>query len=210
MSGNDSYADQIPKPDDLGVSSGKYLWDLMDDWWALEDYMDVLMDAKKYGPYGDNYFYKSGKCNNSSVEQCIGKNRYIYVRNVPTGTIPCSGGVRTDKKGLIPGIGEDMGDISPVEVFKSMMTDDPRITEKCVLRREQVGTPSNMRYERRCSPASKSPACSFEFFNGNQQQQEQRQEQLQNKIYKLVPNTKTYSMFIIIAIISIILLRWFN
>ena len=37
---------------------------------------------------GANYFMESGKCDNTSSSECRGEKRHVYVRNIPTGTIP--------------------------------------------------------------------------------------------------------------------------
>ena len=69
---------------------------------------------------------KSGKCSTgtSTVEKCRGKDRYLFVRNIPTGNIPCIGnpGISLDGNdgalGIIPGIMEDAIDLNPIEISK--------------------------------------------------------------------------------------------
>ena len=36
---------------------------------------------------GSNYFMKMGKCSSDSSDGCGGKDRYVFVRNIPTGSV---------------------------------------------------------------------------------------------------------------------------
>tara|TARA_Y100000389_G_C17470636_1_gene530345 strand:- start:10882 stop:11700 length:819 start_codon:yes stop_codon:yes gene_type:complete len=77
---------------------------------------------------GANYFLKSGKCNpETSTPVCKDKDKYLYVRNVPTGTIPplnlsfygltgCNLTGLTEGRGLVPGLVEDVYDFNPIEM----------------------------------------------------------------------------------------------
>lgn len=83
---------------------------------------------------GANYFLKANnKCDSEeSQPKCQGKPKYIYVRNVPTGTIPplnlsfynatgCNLTGITEGRGLVPALFEDIYDINPIEVTKGML-----------------------------------------------------------------------------------------
>jgi len=76
---------------------------------------------------GANYFHNTHTlCDDSSKDGCAGRERYIYVRNIPTGKIPLLGDVSfegvtgcnitglTEGRGLIPGMLEDLSDIAPM------------------------------------------------------------------------------------------------
>ena len=69
---------------------------------------NVISDSSVWDlyPLGSNSFIKSGTCGDKSSDECKGKDRYIYVRNVPSGVIPCMGSFtpKTNMKGLVPGL----------------------------------------------------------------------------------------------------------
>lgn len=81
---------------------------------------------------GENYFIESGTCDESSSSECVGRKKHIYVRNIPTGSMPpaqisfneftgCNLQGLTEMRGIIPGMVEDIYDINPYEVTKSMI-----------------------------------------------------------------------------------------
>lgn len=81
---------------------------------------------------GSNYFIESGKCDDeTSSDNCKGKTKYTYVRNIPTGTIPpfnlsfynatgCNLTGLTEGRGLVPGLFEQVYDINPVELGRAI------------------------------------------------------------------------------------------
>ena len=126
-----NYADHIKKPKDMGVSNSGNIFVSIRDLNAIYPYIDTLIYGKnvlsdsslwKLYPLGNNFFIKSGTCGESSSEECKGKDRYIYVRNVPNGVIPCMGSFspKTDMKGLVPGLMEDAADINPFALFNNL------------------------------------------------------------------------------------------
>lgn len=78
---------------------------------------------------GSNYFIPIGKCSEDSEGSCKGKNRWVYIRNIPTGKNPLFGNKRfkdilgcdiqglTEGRGLVPGIFEDLSDIQPFNLI---------------------------------------------------------------------------------------------
>jgi hypothetical protein len=92
------------------------------------------------GPYykgrdtalGSNYFLPLGKCDASSADGCKNKNRFVYVRNIPTGKIPmadnlsfhgltgCNLAGLSESRGLIPGMFEDLSDIQPLSLMENL------------------------------------------------------------------------------------------
>ena len=81
---------------------------------------------------GSNFFLPMGKCSDKSIDrQCQGQDRYIYVRNIPTGKIPLLGNISfhgltgcnmkgiTESRGLVPGLLEDISDISPFSIMEA-------------------------------------------------------------------------------------------
>jgi hypothetical protein len=93
-----------------------------------EKYGDVesngFYSGKDYS-LGSNFFVPLGKCGESSLNDCTGKDRYVYMRNIPTGKIPVMSNVSfqgftgcnvsgvTEMRGLLPGLLEDISDIQP-------------------------------------------------------------------------------------------------
>lgn len=107
---------------------------------------------------GANYFMQAGKCSLSSPDKdCRGRNKWIYVRNIPTGTIPmlgdasvqhmlkCSLGGATAGKGLVPSILEDISDIQPLSLMQNITssTKGNYGSSTCKLMKYPVGTNIN-------------------------------------------------------------------
>ena len=82
---------------------------------------------------GTNYFIEgSGECNvETSSSECKGEQKYIYVRNIPTGILPpfnisfynatgCNLTGLTEGRGLVPGLIEDVYDFNPLEITRAV------------------------------------------------------------------------------------------
>ena len=101
MSNNSyNYAKHIKSPKDLDVSKDGNIFVSIRDTNAIFPYIDTLIYGKNVisdssiwdlYPLGSNSFIKSGTCGDTSSDECKGQDRYIYVRNVPNGVIPCMG-----------------------------------------------------------------------------------------------------------------------
>lgn len=101
--------------------------------------------AGKDQTLGSNYFVSLGKCNNESDDGCKGEKRMVYIRNIPTGSIPLLGNVTmhavtgcnlegiSNGQGLVPGMLEDISDIVDVAGENSS-------GEKCYRVRLPVGS----------------------------------------------------------------------
>ena len=89
----------------------------------------VEMKNGKDRALGANYFLNTNKkCDPlKSDPKCKDKERYVYVRNIPTGTIPplnlsfynatgCNLTGLTEGRGLVPGLIEDIYDFNPIEL----------------------------------------------------------------------------------------------
>ena len=83
---------------------------------------------------GSNFFMKSGLiCDDKSTPECKGKDNWMYIRNIPTGKIPLLGDLSfqgitgcnidglTEGRGLVPGLLEDISDISPLNIGESVL-----------------------------------------------------------------------------------------
>ena len=101
---------------------------------------------------GSNYFMPLGHCNDQSEDGCTGKNRYIYIRNIPTGRIPLIGNLSfqsltgcnipgvTEGRGLVPGMLEDLSDIQPLNLLDNLVGDGNYGNYKCKKMSYPVGT----------------------------------------------------------------------
>ena len=175
-----NYADYLKKPEDMNVSSKGNINVSMNDKNAMLTYLDsliygnnVLSNSKLWNlyPLGNNFFVKSGTCGNQSTEECKGKDRYLYIRNVPTGKMPCMGkfNPKTNLKGLVPGMLEDTADVNPFALFNNLLGNGSAVNDKCLKQTLPTG-PTSKNYkngisqETKCSPKLKPPACLPELF----------------------------------------------
>ena len=126
---NYNYPDQIKSPGQLGMSSKPSFNALSKDIAGLIGYVQVLVTgqgkASKTGkPLGTKFFLKTGgKCKDIKSGELV--QRYVYIDNVPDGTIPfiSSGlGVNfTTFRGLIPGIMSNVGKVNPFQILQSFV-----------------------------------------------------------------------------------------
>ena len=132
------YWKNIKTPSELGMSDAGTINALSNDISGLISYVSVLVDgnsnASKTGePLGNRFFLKTvAKCRNvqfdktkpESEENPKYASRYIYVDNVPDGTIPFissgpDGGKMKDFKGLIPGAIGNLSAFSPSGFYRA-------------------------------------------------------------------------------------------
>ena len=142
-----SYPTNIKPMKDMGFDAANNTSQLIENVNGSLEYVKQLA----MGPeLGNNFFLKSGKCSTgtSTVEKCRGKDRYLFVRNIPTGNIPCIGdpGISLDggvgARGIIPGIMEDAIDINPIEISKAMLGISKKFGPDCVEKTyDKVKTP---------------------------------------------------------------------
>jgi hypothetical protein len=124
MSNNNStdypYYKYIKSPEQLGMSDKGTLVQMGKDIKGLISYTELLVTGKsaasKTGqPLGNKFFKNTGgKCKDISGKE---QDRYIYINNIPDGSIPfiSSGmGVKLDSfKGLIPGVIGNISALNP-------------------------------------------------------------------------------------------------
>jgi hypothetical protein len=155
------YAKNVPNPKSLGISGDGSFSALINDITGLVKYVNILTFGDP--PLGYNFFLRSGKCgNNKYGKSCSGKpntcvNRYIYVRNIPTGNIPGlsdMGMGKTSFKGLVPGLAEDVGDLTeiPVKIWDNLSGKGTNPPNKCKLVTRTVGPNGNTRSVSRWVP----------------------------------------------------------
>lgn len=136
------YYKNIKNPKQLGMSDKGTIQQMSKDISGLTSYVELLVSgnssASKTGkPLGNKFFLKTGAkclatdtCNDASGCQQV--DRYIYVDNVPSGSIPFisnSAGINfTDFEGLIPGAMGDLEVFNPFGLMRSFLSGS---TPKC-------------------------------------------------------------------------------
>lgn len=156
-----NYTKPIKSPDDLGVSSAPNLWVLPGNISASKEYVNYMTTEP---PLGNNFFIKSGTCSKKeSVDECKGKPRWLFVRNIPDGTLPCTD-YKTSLKGIVPGLAQDLADLNPYEIFLNLSGQGSTVSDGCVLRTEMTGPVNNLKPETKCAPPYKPNVCFPEFF----------------------------------------------
>ena len=168
------YTKDIENPNQMSVSGSGSVDSLWNNVGSIASYVDTLTFGNKtlsspfrntpnQEPLGAKFFVKSGKCGDSSVEECKGKDRYLYINNIPDGKIPCLEqlGIKlpaTNFQGLVPGMLSNIVEINPIGIFNSLAGKGD-ISSKCEIRTEDIGSNSSFQKETRCSPKSQPVQC---------------------------------------------------
>lgn len=176
-----SYPKNLPSAKKMRFRKAKTVKDVAHNTKGILKYVELL----SFGPaYGNNFFLKSGRCDESSVPQCRNQDRYLYVRNIPTGKIPCIGdpGISLDggigARGIIPGLMEDAADLNPLELPKTFLGMSKKFGNKCVQKSLITGgVNENQKVETRCTPDAPVSGCPF-FGGGKPQKKKYTLEKL--------------------------------
>jgi hypothetical protein len=117
---NYPYYKYIKSPEALGASSKGNLTALGNDVKAITSYVGVLVtgqsSAQTVSPLGNKYFMNTGAT--CTAPDGSTQSRYVYINNMPTGSIPFMEGVQSKNlQGLVPGALEDMSYINPMKLF---------------------------------------------------------------------------------------------
>ena len=100
---------------------------------------------------GSNYFMQLGTCSADSHPECAHQDRYVYVKNIPTGNIPLLGNVSfesltkchnalTEGAGIIPGILEDISVLQPLNLLPNLFGNEGNFgSSTCQLLKLPVG-----------------------------------------------------------------------
>jgi hypothetical protein len=123
------YYNNIRSPSQIGMSDEGSMKALGKDIDGLINYVKILVDGKGSAsttgqPLGNKFFLKTGaKCLNTDTNQEV--DRYIYVDNVPDGSIPFISqgmGVNfSEFRGLIPGAISDLNVLNPYTIMQSFL-----------------------------------------------------------------------------------------
>jgi hypothetical protein len=122
------YSKQIKSPKQLGMSSRGSFPQIADNIGGLIAYVQLLVSGRTNAsstkaPLGTKFFLKTAvKCKDKATAELV--DRYIYINNVPDGTIPfisegLGGGGFDDFKGLVPGVISNVGQIHPLQILQS-------------------------------------------------------------------------------------------
>ena len=124
------YWKQIKTPSQMGMSSRGSLSAIASDVGGLINYVELLVTGKggasKTGkPLGNKFFLKTAAtCKDKASGEMV--DRYIYVNNVPNGSIPFISGAMnmnmSEFEGLIPGTLSNVSAINPMLIFQSFMS----------------------------------------------------------------------------------------
>lgn len=132
------YTANIKTPSEMGMSSSGSLSVLAKDIEGLIAYIELLVagtgNASKTGkPLGNQFFFKTNAtCKDVNSDGIV--NRYMYINNIPDGSIPfisSAMGVQfTEMEGLIPGTMGNLAAINPLAIFQAFqMGSQPQCRE---------------------------------------------------------------------------------
>jgi hypothetical protein len=133
------YYKNIKTPSQIGMSDKGTLQQMGKDINGLIQYVELLVSGKSSasatgGPLGNKFFLQTGaKC--AAVDTCTNKqdpstcqqtDRYIYVNNVPEGSIPfisnAMGVNFSEFRGLIPGAMGNLNVLNPFAIMSAFMS----------------------------------------------------------------------------------------
>ena len=112
---------------------------------GLSKYSAIALEGP---PMGVNYFLYTGKCKGEPDD---GEKMYKYVRNIPSGDSVFGASM----KGIVPGIAEDMDDLNPLNLVKTLFS----TPKKKSLSDYDKKTKSNCKKIRRLSKVCKFDNC---------------------------------------------------
>ena len=124
------YWKQIKSPSQMGMSTKGSISTIAKDVDGLINYVELLVTgsggASKTGrPLGDKFFLKTAAtCKDKDSGEVV--DRYVYVNNVPDGSIPfissASGMNFSEFEGLIPGTLSNLSAMNPMLIFQAFMS----------------------------------------------------------------------------------------
>ena len=130
------YYKNIKSPSQIGMSDKGTLQQMGKNINGLINYVQLLVSGKSSasatgGPLGNKFFLQTGaKCNAvdtcNDPSGCQQTDRYIYINNVPEGSIPfisnAMGVNFTEFRGLIPGAMGNLNVLNPFAIMSSFMS----------------------------------------------------------------------------------------
>jgi hypothetical protein len=124
------YWKQIKSPSEMGMSTNGSISTIAKDVDGLINYVKILVAgggsaSRTKGPMGNKFFLKTAAtCKDKVSGEVV--DRYMYVNNVPDGSIPFISGAMgtnfTELEGLIPGTLGNVSALNPMLIFQAFMS----------------------------------------------------------------------------------------
>lgn len=124
------YWKQIKSPGQMGMSTNGSISTIAADVGGLIGYVELLVTGKGKasatgGPLGNKFFLKTAAtCKDKKSKKHV--DRYVYVNNVPDGSIPfISSGMNMnfgEFEGLVPGTLSNVSALNPMLIFQAFMS----------------------------------------------------------------------------------------
>jgi hypothetical protein len=167
------YSSYIKSPDEMSAGPEGNYTTLNKDIKAMEAYIDVLVSGQSkaqntptQGPMGNKYFLDTGGTCTTADGDSV--QRYVYINNVPDGTIPLLSGAMgtkfTQYEGLVPGILEDLGYLDPSALMSAFSTEETSCREITMPVRDNENVDATQSYYVADSDISTYDACWFDDF----------------------------------------------
>ena len=125
-----AYWKQIKSPSEMGMSSHGSISTIAADVAGLINYVDLLVAggggaSKTNGPMGNKFFLKTAAtCKDKASGEIV--DRYMYINNVPDGSIPFISGAMnqnfSELRGLVPGTLSNVSALNPMLIFQAFMS----------------------------------------------------------------------------------------
>jgi hypothetical protein len=135
------YWKQIKSPAELGITTKGSVSAISNDVNGLINYVELLVTgnskASRTGkPLGDKFFLKTfATCKDKKSSNVV--DRYIYVNNVPDGSIPFISGAMnmnfSEMEGLVPGTMSNLSSMNPMLIFQAFMSGSQPICEELTM-----------------------------------------------------------------------------
>ena len=174
-----NYVKQIKTPSELKMSKKGTMNALEKDIAGLISYTQLMVEgdgnAKKgSAPLGNRYFLKTnGQC--TPIDKPNAKvTKYLYINNVPSGGIPILTGLTGTRskvlRGLVPGVLENVGKLSPVGLFGAITGTSSSECRLCPKDICPVNVQKPIRSDYSTSTAFKKALNDYNRVNGTKQQ----------------------------------------
>ena len=125
-----AYWKQIKSPSEMGMSTNGSISTIAKDVGGLINYVELLVAggggaSKTRGPMGNKFFLKTAAtCKDKASSEVV--DRYMYVNNVPDGSIPFISGAMgmnfSELEGLVPGTLGNVSALNPMLIFQAFMS----------------------------------------------------------------------------------------
>jgi len=196
------YWKQIKSPSQMGMSTNGSISTIAKDVGGLINYVELLVTggggASKTGrPLGDKFFLKTAAtCKDKSSGDVV--DRYVYVNNVPDGSIPFISGASgmnfSEFEGLVPGTLSNLSAMNPMLIFQAFMSGSQPDCQEITL--ETIDVDNNSSRETRhvtVTDIQNMNPCSFS--NGNPITKEPCREGFSGKNCAKAPNDILVKLF---------------